>query len=233
VAQTIGPIEDRAWPEAVAARVVEPGARPRVQGYDVYGDAAKHYGFTTLALLGLTGELDAEAAEMFDVALRFASPASIAEAPTHAAMLARLCGARAAGVIGVAATGLAEQSRRVLEEHEPVIVRLATGYLNGMAARYAARTDEERAAVSDLRAALGPRCARVPALGYDLRFDTALLAVFVACGLRSAEQLELALTLARLPLACAEAFAGPVGAFASYPMNLPPFSYRATESEDA
>lgn len=221
-----GPIEDRVWPEKIAARVVEPGANPRLHGYDVRSDLAHHYGFVDVVLLALTGELDPARARAFEIALTFASPASVREAPGHAAMLARLCGARPAGVVSVAATGLAEQSRSILAEHEVILARLATGSLNGLAERFAARDEGERAAVVDLRAALGPLCALVPALGYDLRLDTALLAVFVACGLRDPERLELALTFARLPAACAEAFATPVGAFTSYPMNMPPFVYR-------
>lgn len=225
-----GPIEDRLWPEKLVARVLDASAQPHLHGYDVYGDLAQHYRFSDVVLLALTGEIDIARANAFDVVLTFASPASVAEAPTHAATLAQLCGSRTSGTVAVATTALAEQSRTIVAAHEPVIARLVIGSLNGMAMKYSARSDAEREAVSLLRSRLGAFCACVPALGYDLQLETAIIAVLLACGLRKREQLELALTLARLPMACAEAFAAPVGAFTSYAMNLPPFVYEESAS---
>jgi hypothetical protein len=220
-----GTIESREWPSTVQARVISPGTDPTVQGYGLHGDLAKHYRFADIVLLSLTGELDPDAGAALDVVLRFACATSVAEAPTHAATLAKLCGSRVSGIVSIAATGLAEQSRAILDEHERVIPRLVIGSLNGMAKDYAARDEDERAAVDALRHALGSFGSRVPALGYDIRLDTAMIAVLLGCGLREREHLELAFTLARLPIACAEAFAAETGAFKQYAMNTPAFVY--------
>jgi hypothetical protein len=220
-----GTIESREWPATVQARIVGPGAAPTIHGYALHDDLAKHYRFADIVLLSLTGELDPVAGAALDVVLRFACATSVADAPTHAATLAKLCGSRVSGIVSIAATGLAEQSRAILDEHERVIPRLVIGSLNGMAKDYAARDEDERHAVEALRQALGSFTARVPALGYDIRIDTAIVAVLLGCGLREREHLELALTLARLPVACAEAFAAETGAFKEYAINTPAFVY--------
>src|SRR5262245_62268100 len=96
-----GPIEDNPWPSKLTARVVSPGPRPVLHGYDVQGDLAQHYGFGEVLLLALTGTPpDAERGHDFDVALIFLAPISIAEAPVHAASLARLCRAAPSGLVG-------------------------------------------------------------------------------------------------------------------------------------
>ena len=229
--QVTGPIERQAWPERLTAHAVEPGPEPRLHGFDVQGDLARHYGASDLMLIALTGEAPtAEISRALGIALAFAAPVSIAEAPAHAGALARICGARIAGVVGVTAVALAEQARATFDDHEPVLPRLLIGSLNGMAARYAARDADERAAVQRLRDALGRFGAYVPALGYDLRLDTAIIAVLLACGLRTREQLELAFTYARLPVACAEALAWKPGDLRAYPMDLPSFVYEGHAS---
>jgi hypothetical protein len=226
MSQPIGPIEERRWPAKICARVVSFGEHPRIHGYDVRGDLALHYRFVDVVLLALTGEIDVEASAAFDVALTFASPTTVAEAPTHAAMLAQLCGSRTAGVVAVAATGLAEQSRTIVGAHEAILSRLALGSLDELDASFIAQSDGERAIVASLAERLGAFRHRVPALAHDVCLDTALVAVFVACGLHKREHLELALTLAKLPIACAEALTTTPGAFADYPMNVPTFVYK-------
>lgn len=225
---SLGPIERQPWPARLTAHVVEPGPAPRLHGFDVQGDLARHYSPSDVMLVALTGETpSADVSRAFGVALAFASPVSVAEAPAHAAALARICGARTAGVAGVAAVALAEQARALMDDHEPVLARLVIGSLNGMASRYAARDDEEREAVQRLRDVLGAFRARVPALGYDLRLETAILAVLLACGLRTRDQVEIAWTCARLPIACSEALAWKPGDLRAYPMDLPRFVYEA------
>ena len=220
-----GVIESRSWPETVKARVVAPGPQPTIHGYALGSDLAKHYRFADIVLLALTGELDPFASEAFDVAMRFACATSVADAPTHAATLAKLCGSQGAGIVSVAATGLAEQSRSMLERFESILPNLAIGSLEDLAAANSARDDTERAMVVALREALGTFCQRVAALAYDLNIEAAIIAVLVGCGLRHREQLELAFTFARLPIACAEAFAAKTGAFDEYAMNTPQFVY--------
>jgi len=224
--QSRGPIEDKELPQKLEARVVTQDAAPQVHGYDVHEDLARHYGFADLVLLGLTGELpSAETSRAFEVALTFAAPVSVAEAPAHAAVVARVCGPRVASVVGVAALGLAEQAREILDRHDHLLPKLAIGSLNGSAQKVAPKSAEERAAVERFRAALGSFCARVPTIGYDVGLDTAILATLIACGLTSRERLEVALTCARLPLVCAEALTWKPGDLRRYPMNLPRFVY--------
>jgi hypothetical protein len=94
--------------------VVTPGSEPRVHGYDVERDLARHYRFSDVTLLALVGRLPSdEQFEAFDAAMSFLAPLPITEAPTHAAVLARICGAQSSGVIGAAAVALAERREAV------------------------------------------------------------------------------------------------------------------------
>jgi citrate synthase len=91
---------------------VSPGPDPRIHGYAVEGDLAPHYRFSDVIYLSLTGELPTDAqSRTFERALILLSPISIAEAPSHAASLARVCDATHSAVIGTGAIALAEQAR--------------------------------------------------------------------------------------------------------------------------
>ena len=92
-----GPLDSGAsFPARLTARVVTPGERPRVHGYDVEGDLALHYQPTDLLFLLLMGELPTPAvSRAFSVVLMFLAPVSVAHASTHAAVVGRLCGAPA------------------------------------------------------------------------------------------------------------------------------------------
>lgn len=112
-AQTyVGPFDREPWPDKLVANVVSPGATPRLHGYDVAGDLARHYGIADVAWLALRGELpsDDERAA-FETALVLLSPTHIGQAPAHAAFLAQLIGALPAATVAVAAVGLGELAR--------------------------------------------------------------------------------------------------------------------------
>ena len=47
------------------ARIVTPGAHPRIHGYDVRGDLMKNIDLPALILLTLTGELPAHSDQTF------------------------------------------------------------------------------------------------------------------------------------------------------------------------
>jgi hypothetical protein len=219
-----GPLDAAEWPEKLTARVVTPGPCPRLHGYDVEGDLARHYSFTETVLLALTGDLPtAAAARAFDVALQFAAPASAQEAPTHATILARICMASTSQMQGVAAIALAEQARVLVTEHHRWI-ELLGGQPLDVPPELCAKTDSERESVDRLRRALHGT-VDVPALSRDLGRTAALLATLHACGLKSPETVECALVMARLPVAMAEALATPSGSHRQYPVQLPRIEY--------
>jgi len=218
------PLDDAPWPEKLTARVVTPGVRPAIHGYDVEADLARHYSFAETVLLALTGDLPRpEQGRAFEVALQFASPAPINEAPTHAAAIARMCSGTTSSILGTAAVALAEQARVLLAEHGAWIEALS-GVIAGVPAEHRATSDAERASVARLRSALEGK-VEVPALAHDVSRPAALLAALHACGLRTAKQIECALVVAKLPVAVAEALATPARSFRKYPTLLPPVAY--------
>ena len=224
-----GPLEAGQFPEKLSARVITPGPAPRVHGYDVESDLARHYAASDLVLLSLTGELPTEPARAaFEIAWMFLAPVSVAHAGPHASVLARLCGATPSSTIGVAAIGLAEQARALLAEHVELLRSLRAKALT-LPERYQSRVTEERAAVERLRLALGPSGLSVPALEQHPTRDAALLSVLFACGLRRTEQLQAVVVLARLPCALAEGFAERATNFVKYPINLPAFAYEESK----
>jgi len=224
-----GPAESNDWPGALAARVVTPGARPRVHGYDVEGDLARHYGFGESVLLALTGEApESSTGTCFEIALTFLSPLAVTEAPTHASVLARTCAGSAAAITGTAAVTLAEQARWLLARYAPLLAWLDADRSGELPEIARATHDDERESVSRLRQALA--ASGVSALpAEDFGRDAALLTLLHGCGLRTADRIEVALVVARLATCAAEALAVKRGALRDYPMNLPPFSY----AEDA
>jgi hypothetical protein len=229
-----GPIEDMPLPKSLLAHVVDGVDQPRMHGYDVQQDLARHYRFSELLFLALTGDLpDEDAARALDVALVFASPAFAGDASTHAAIVSRVCGPRASSVFSVAATATAEHVRTILDRHETILARLAIGALNGSAVKYAPRDAQEEQSVQRLRTALGAFCAKVPAIGYNIGLETAIIATLTACGLRNRDQLEVVLSSARMPAACAEALAWKPGDLRAYPMDLPSFLYQKDFERDS
>lgn len=226
-----GPIDDRTWPDTLDARVVRPGPEPLLHGYDLEGDLARHYSFGEVVLLALGGEPpDRARGGAFEAAMIFAAGGWAGDAPSHAALLARLGGARPAGVLAVGAVALTEQARARVAEHEAWL-----GWLDGTVgeapAAFAATTDAERAATTRLAAAVAARGLRVPELDGAPAPWAAVLAVLHRCGLRRPDQLEAALVVARLAVVAAEAHAAPAGDLAGYPLDLPPFRYAGRDGD--
>jgi hypothetical protein len=220
-----GPIEQSPWPEALTGQIATAPPAPRLHGYDVEGDLARHYSFAETILLTLTGALPAEGVgRAFEVALTFLAPVPVSEAPAHATVLASLVGADSSAVLQVGALALAERAWWLVREHAPLLAWLDRP--DG-APPVAFRTEdpEERAAVARLRAAIAPTGLAVPALEWDLSRTGACLALCHACGLVRRDQLQAALVMAGLPCAFAEGMATRRGSFREYPMDLPAFRY--------
>jgi hypothetical protein len=222
-----GPLDDEnQFPDVIKARVVTVGAQPRVRGYDVEGDLAQHYNTADLTLLALTSELPTEPARRaFEVASLFLAPVAVNEAATHAAVVTKLFGAKSTSVLAIAAIGLAEQARAVVDEHAALLDALKAKRVE-LESRYRATCPADRDSVAQLRNALPPEL-EVPTLTQDPTRIAALLAIFYACGLRRREQWEAALVHARLPCVLAEAMSERATNFGNYPINLPAFSYRS------
>lgn len=220
-----GPLEAAPFPAQLTGRVVTAGDEPRVHGYDVESDLARHYGVADLVLLSLTGELpNPPARAAFEVVWSFLAPVSVAHSATHGALLARLCGATTAATIGATAIGLAEQARVLLAEHDELLQCLSSE--TTLPERYRSREPDARAANDRLCRALAGTGLCLPTLQQNPTRDAALLSVLYACGLRGSDQLQAVVVLARLPSALAEGFAESVANFASYPAHLPDFVYQ-------
>jgi hypothetical protein len=226
-----GPVESYPWPTTLEACVITPGEEPRVHGYCVESDLAIHYSFTEVVLLTLTGELPTEKqAAAFDVALTFLAPLSAAHAPTHAGILARICGARFSSISAIAALTLAERSRTTLDVNAALLEwldRASTSSVEAPPASALATSESERSRVSRLRKALGQRGVEIRALdpSNDLGPMPALLAALHFAGFTHREQFEAVLVVASFASAIAEARPRAVASFREYPMNVPRFVY--------
>lgn len=224
------PLDGFEWPAKLTARVVSPGPRPLLHGYDVEDDLARNYSFAEVVLLALTGNPpSSETGRAFAAALVFASPAPVGEAPTHAAVVARACAASPSQLLGVTSIALAEQTRALVELHRGWIEALSGTLPAEVPPHCRAPNDEERASVARLRQAL-QGTIDIPALALDVSRAAALLAALHACGLQTTERIECALTWARLPMALSEALACAPGSHLKYPLQLPAIVYTEGES---
>lgn len=214
------PVERQTWPSTLTARVVAGGPEPRVLGYRVDDDLAPNYSFAETLFLLTTGRLpEDDAGRAFEIALLFTLPISAGDAATHAASLARMCGARPKNVIAISAAGVAE---RAAERVDDALLRwLADGGAPPPSAL--ASTPDVRTAA--LLRTLPSRFAALPAFAHSLHVDAAVIAVLHECGVRTPESIVLALTVAGLGATSAEALATPLLDFRNYPMQLPLFDY--------
>src|SRR5690242_2069737 len=157
-----GPIEDRDVPSELQANVITTGSDPRLHGFSIEGDLAIHYGFPELVQIALTGEPpDATKGRAFDIALQFLAPLAILEAPTHAAVLTRLFGARTSSIVAVACIALAERARFVIEQHGDFLAWLDAPS-DEIPARYRSESEDDAECLERLRLALASAGATVP-----------------------------------------------------------------------
>ncbi len=229
LAYTRGPIDDGNWPETLTAHVVEPGPEPRIEGYLAESDLAAHYQFSEIVFLLATGELpDPIRAQAFDLALRFLIPSTVSEASVHATCLARLCGATSTGTLGVAAVALGEQARFLIAEHAALFDWFEADS-EPLPFEFVSANAPEQVSVARLGQAAKEIGVSVPILGQNPTRHAALLGLLHALGLGRPDQIELVFTLAKLPVAIAEARAVKPGALRDYPMNTPRFRYEVSQ----
>jgi hypothetical protein len=221
-----GPIDDVAWPDTLTARVVAPGERPLVHGYDVEQDLATHYGIAHATLLALTGELPSDdQARAFEVATAFLSPSPVNEAPSHAALIVHVCNVLTSALVATVALALGEQARVLVAEHASWLRRLDAGAVGPAdAGEWAASGAAERGSVERLRRALQAAGLTVPTLDLGVARTPALLAVLHFAGLRRIDRIEAAIVMARLPTAIAEGLAC-THSYKDYAVELPPVRY--------
>lgn len=220
-----GPIEDLPWATTLRARVFTPGPRPRSHGLDVYGDLAQHYRASDVMLTSLRGEPPDQAeSDLFDAVLVFFAPFTVNEAPAHAALLTRACGASISSVATVGAALLAEHTTELIERHAALL-----GWLGAPSSPFPAEfrccSTEEREVVGLLARRVERSGLRLPILDHDPTLVAGLLAACHRCGLEGRESLASVIIAARLPGLLAEGFAADHGDRRSYPIDVPHFQY--------
>ena len=226
------PVDEFPAPEQLTARVVRPGPSPCVHGYDVHDDLVRHYDFAELVYTALTGRPPARhEGRGLNVLLGFLLPIGVAEAPSHGAVIARLCGAPSSRVIAAASVALCEQARFELARHAPLLEWLDGGR-KGRPPAAALRDREGDPAVHRLHEHLSEAGLPVVPSDVPLSLESAIIAGLHACGLTRGGQLEAAWCLSRLPAATAEAMAVAPGAFREYPIRQPPFELEGRQLDD-
>ncbi len=224
--QATGPVAAAAAvsTDRLIARVVKPGPAPQVHGYSVEDDLALNYSYVDLALLALTGDLVEESLRRaFEVAISFWAPITIAEAPSHAAAVTRLCSAHVSGVFGVAMITLSEQVSFLVKQHAGLFAWLGDPN-SEFPAEARASDEDDRCAVGRLRQALGSQLT-FPVLDHDPSLNAAVFGVLYGCGLVDPEHLQAALVWGRFPCVVAESLAVTPVDLRSYPIDIPSFVY--------
>ena len=222
--ENTSPLDSDGGTRQLVGHVVSLGESPRILGYDVASDLVCHYSFAEMMLLMLTGELpERDKGRAFDIALGLLSPVSVAEAPCHAAVLARIAGADTTGLIGVASVALAEQTRVWLSKLAPFLEWL--DHAEGAPPTTSLEKGDRDGETAEPRRLLRDIGSAIPGMEHDLERDALVLAVLHHCGLTTSAQIEAAVVMARLPCVMAEVHAYTPGKLDEYPVNLPHFRY--------
>ena len=211
-----GALDDTAWPNRLKGRAIAcEVSDDRLFGYAVVSDVARNYAFSDLIYLGLVGELpDATHAHRFAVAMCAAAAISVAEAPVHAAVLARLSGSTFASALATGLVIVADRARQVVADHAALLAWL--GSSDPLPVEFGSEAD--LAWVGNLAAVAGvelPHTTRA----------AALLVLLHASGLRRAEQFEAAMVAAQVASVSAEALQTGPQHLADYPVKTPEFRY--------
>jgi hypothetical protein len=213
-----GALDDTVWPDQLIGRAVATDpVDDRLYGYGLVNDIARHYAFSDLVYLGIVGELpNREASHVFHVALCAAAPVSVAEASSHAAVLARLSGSTFASALATGLLIAADRARFIVAEHAALLAWLAQPTATPPVEFCG---DADTAWVANVTAVSGV------ALAPTLRRSAALLALFHAAGVAKPEQLEAAIVAAQVASISAEALQTGPQHLAQYPVKTPPYRY--------
>lgn len=220
------PIDEFAATEQLVARVVTLDARPRLHGFDVQDDLVRHYDFAEIVFTTLVGRPpQRHEGRAFNVLLGFLLPICVAEAPTHGAVIARVCGAQSQRVVAAAAVALCEQARFELDRRAALLEWLEHGRRAPPPFQSEAQGPDERDAVRALHERLREAGLEIPPEDASLSLHAATIAGLHACGITRTWQFEAIWCLARLPAAVAEAMAYDAGSLGDYPIRRPPFEF--------
>jgi hypothetical protein len=218
--------DDMTWPEHLLARAIEPDpVDDRLHGYAVLGDLARHRSFSDLLFLAVVGELpDPRSAALFALSLcTFATP-SVAEAPTHAAVLTRLAGAPVSSALGAGLVAAADQARHLLVQHASLLVWLETP-----TETVPASGTQDPAWMETLITAVKKIDPDANHLQLDMSRDAGRIALMYMAGIRAADQMVAVMVAARVCGIAAEALATGPQHLGQYPVTLPPFRYVETK----
>jgi hypothetical protein len=218
-----GALDDTAWPVRLRGRAVacEEGD-DRLFGYAVLEDVARNYRFSDLVYLGITGQLpDPVSSQRFAVALCAAAPVSVAEASSHAGVLARLSGSTFGSALATGLLIATDRARHVVASHGGLLAWLAAPV-----DRPPMESADDRAWIANLAAAAE---LELPAVGRQ----GALLALFYAAGLRQPEHFEAAIVAAQVATLSAEALQTGPHHLGEYPVKTPEFRYVEGRDSDS
>lgn len=222
-----GPMENFTWPDKLSAKLVDAGDDNDLHllGYSLSDDLLQHYSFTEMAYLALTGHLpQKEQSVLLELALRLWAAFSLAEAPAHAASLARICGSSNSATISIAATLLSEQSQNLIRHNKSWL-----DFLRNKSKLDSHRELPSPRTVHWLRAItkqLPKNIKNIEFLEKSTTPEELILALLVLAGIEASTQISSFLVLARLPVSCAEAWTQKAASFADYPSDLPGFRYQ-------
>jgi len=200
------PVEANPWPDKLDAHVVSPGPPPRVHGYALCEDLARHYDFGEFLVTALVGTPPtASWGRAVNMALVVLGGAGVDGAGVHVATLARRCGADDRSALQTGMLGLVEE------------VSAEVSAPPSDAAATTAALEFHRLLPDDVQGAVGVPVSTV---------RRHALRVLTEAGLSSPMQQMVALSIARLPTLAAEAMAVPRSDVRGYPMQLPAFDYQ-------
>ena len=216
-----GALDDTPWPTTLRAHAVDRAADDdRLHGYAALGDLARHYSFSDTIYLALVGDLpDERASRLFQVACHACCTISVAEAPAHIAVLARLSGAQLGAAVSAGLVAAADRADQLVASHAGLLAWLDAP-TEALAAEFVDET--ARPWTSTLLAAIGTDTTSVRP---EMSRVAATLALFHSAGLRSAEAIAAAMIAAASSSIAAESLATGPADLGKYPVKMPEFRY--------